>query len=181
MWENFCYPISLAKSQNFCYLMCMGTLKQLSWRRVSALIDMFGGEDGFRQMVLARVGDGQTLDEIAGGFGCTRSVMWSYIKATPGMLEAYQESQEAAAEGMVGEVVGIADGSEDAKLRIDTRLRLAKSWSPDRYGEKAGAVSGGGFGGITIVIGEVKPAGVEQIVGGVVDGESKVVEDELVI
>ena len=155
----------------------MGTLKQLSWSRVSALIETFGGEDGFRQMVLARVGDGQSLDEIAGGFGCTRSVMWSYIKGTPGMLEAYQESQEAAAEGMVGEVVGIADGSEDAKLRIDTRLRLAKSWSPDRYGDRAGVVSGGGFGGITIVIGEVKAAGAV----GVIDGESNVVDGELVI
>jgi hypothetical protein len=49
---------------------------------------------------------------------------------------------------MACEVVGIADGSEDAKLRIDTRMRLAKAWNPGRYGDKAEKDSSG----ITVVV-----------------------------
>lgn len=153
----------------------MSALKQLSWSRVSGLIEEFGGEDSFRQMVLSRIGDGEALDRIAGRFGCTRSVMWAYIKGTPGMLEAYQEAQEAAAEGMACEVIGIADGSEDAKLRIDTRMRLAKAWNPKRYGEGGGNGGGGGFGGITIVIGDVKPEVVQDLP---ITGDFKVMEDK---
>ena len=141
---------------------------------MSALIEAFGGDDGFRQMVLSRIGDGEDLTSIAGGFGCTRSVMWSYIKGTEGMLEAYHEAQEAAAEGMACEVVGIADGTDDAKLRIDTRMRLAKAWSPKRYGDGGGATVGG-FGGITIVIGDVKPV-VEDLP---ITGDFEVVVDKV--
>lgn len=127
-------------------------------------------------MVLARISEGDSLDDIASRFGITRGVMWSYIKSDESILAAYQEAQEAAAEGMVGEVVGIADGSEDAKLRIDTRLKLAKAWNPKRYGDGVGAGGGVGFSGITIVIGDVKPAVEDvQATGEVVEGEVVVI------
>lgn len=64
------------------------------------------------------------------------------------------------------ETVRIADMAtpEDvgvAKLRVDTRFKAASNYDKKRFGNQQQA--GGGFsGGVTIVIGEVKPAGLAE-------------------
>ena len=73
------------------------------------------------------------------------------------------EAQEIGAEILMGQVIPIADGTdnpmEDVKrseLRVGARFKIAASWSPKRYGKDSGMITSGGGGPITINIGQVE-------------------------
>ena len=64
---------------------------------------------------------------------------WNFLRNDEKIKGAYQEALKLRAEVGVGESLGIADGSEDAKLRVETRFKLAEKWYPEVYrvrGEK---------------------------------------------
>lgn len=139
----------------------MGELTRISFERISYLQEMLGGEVALRDRILGFAAEGRSLADIAAGDGLTYGALWRWMKATPGMMEAYQEMQEADAERKVYEALKIADMADkdtvgEAKLQIDTRFRAVKAWNRKRYGDNADVgVAGFGVGGITIVIGDV--------------------------
>lgn len=87
------------------------------------------------------------LDELASGkslkaccdeLSLSQSVVLHWVRADEDRAQAYDTALRVAAEVMVHETLTIADGSDEPKLRVDTRFRVAKSWDKGRYGDAPG-------------------------------------------
>ena len=125
------------------------------------------GEDGILAMVATRVAEGETLYEIARSQAIPYGVLWKWLNVESRMAE-YEAALEAKADLEAHRALELADNAtpEDvavARLRVDTRLKLVGKWSKGRYGDGSGVV--GSIGGITIVIGDVKPVVERDVVG----------------
>lgn len=118
-------------------------------------------------VVLAKVGEDGLLDEVTDDLleGCSLSVIAEHrglrtgelarwIFATPEREAAYRGMLRVKADLLAHETLEIGDGVDAggenagavvaaAKLRIDTRFRLASKWDRRVYGEEKGAVNVG--------------------------------------
>lgn len=117
------------------------------------------GDAGVADMVCGMVSVGASLYDISKAEGMPYSVLWGWIKADEGRLAAYREALEARADLEAHRALEIADNASSdevnlARLRVDTRLKLAGKWGKSMYGEGGGG--GGGVGVINITISPVE-------------------------
>lgn len=144
----------------------MGALTVDSWRRLDDLVKAHGDDDVLHmiceQVVLT--GDLSVVGEREGILG---RVIWKWLNdsAHPERMAEYKDTLAYKGEREAHRMLRIADEAvpEDvavAKLRIDTRDKLIKSWNKPMYGKE----EGGGAGGITVLIDRGLEAKVE---GGV--------------
>lgn len=122
-----------------------------------------------------RIAEGESLKDICKAWVVPAGEMLMWLMRDEKRYEVYRRALEVVAHGYVGEALGIADDAEVetvglAKLKIDTRFRLAKYHAPGLYADKD---VGGGGGGITVVVNRGStepPAGGEAIEMRVEDG-----------
>lgn len=108
-----------------------------------------------------RMADGETLYEVCRAWDVPTGRVLTWLMADEKRHAMYLRALEVAAHGLVAEAVGIADeppgttaqGSTDAgavahaKLRIETRFKVAAAHAKQMYGGKDV-----GGGGITVVV-----------------------------
>lgn len=76
--------------------------------------------------------------------------------------EQWKEAEEIAAEVLVMQTIGIAEGKDSMEdtnrsaLRVQNNWRVAAAYSPKRFGKDTAAMSAGGNVGVTINIGAVE-------------------------
>ena len=133
-------------------------------------LDMFedrikevGGEDALVFVVCAQVAGGCTLTEWCNHYGLERGLVWAFLTESEERFERYQRALRGVADEWVGEVVGIADGTDPEtvaadKLRVDTRFRAAAVYDKARFSDKAGSGMSFGIGvGVKIEVEFVAP------------------------
>ncbi len=142
------------------------------------------GADEFLVEIVHEVLCGRRLVEIAQAEGLLYSVLWNWLKDVPERLEKYRDALKGYGDLLIAETVGIADGSGDPKLMVDTRFKVAGKVDKKMWGEEKDAGGGGGItvvvqrgGGVQMVEGQDKgypalviPQEVEAIEGEVLDG-----------
>lgn len=104
----------------------MGNLTKLSREIISRKSE----EPEWYEGLLERIGSGENVLQVARDQGVTHGSMLKWIRADEERLAAFHEAQRIAAQRLVDESLEIADTMEQedafkAKLRIDTRLRIA--------------------------------------------------------
>ena len=67
--------------------------------------------------------------------GWSWGALWGWIVADEGRYRDYMQALEAYVQEKALETVGIADGSGEAKLMVDTRFKLAGKVDRARWGE----------------------------------------------
>jgi transposase-like protein len=88
--------------------------------------------------------EGKTQSAIAAEIGVMRSSLTRWLNANAERKAALHEARTLASEGLAEETLEIADAVkgidnaevQSAKLRIETRMKLAAVWNPERYGER---------------------------------------------
>jgi hypothetical protein len=105
-------------------------------------------------VVCERLSEGETLREVCLAWEVPHGRVLGWILGDEARTGAYLRALEVASHALVGECVGIADGAEAetvgvAKLRIDTRWRVAAAHSKALYGESKG---GGGGNKVVVVV-----------------------------
>jgi len=154
--------------------------KDMGEPRLLMLAEDMGGVDALNDAILSQVAIGRGLIEVARAYGVTYKSIWNYLVSDEKLHGLYLEMQRGAAEYLAHESLEISDAAdmEDyqlAKLRIETRLRLAKSWDKNKYGEGKGDAAGGG---LTVV---VQRGGSLTVVGGQDKGYPECIPAEEVI
>lgn len=105
---------------------------------------------GHEEQIFEWLEDGRTQGEIAAELGCMRTSLTRWLNANAERKQTLVDSRTLAADLKAEEGLEIADASagldsagvQAAKLRIDTRLRIAAIWNPARYAaERAGGVT----------------------------------------
>ena len=93
-------------------------------------------------VVVQRVTDGETLAQIAKSRGVPYGKLAEWITEDAGRCEQYARATRLAMDLIAREVVAIADeagetkvGVSKAKLRVDTRMRLAGKLYREQYGD----------------------------------------------
>ena len=92
-------------------------------------------------VITQRLSDGESLKEICRSRGWPKSFVWKWINNDPELKNAYDGALQAWADQMAQEAIQISDdadpetGVPHAKLRVDTRLKIAAKWDRQRYGE----------------------------------------------
>ena len=114
----------------------MGSKVKLSWGLLDEQIAIHG-EDGFEGIVCGKVIDGCTLQVICEEYGMMYSVMWEWVTDDRDRYERYKDALKGRSDALMSDVVGIADGSGDAKLMVDTRFRLASKLDVGRFGDSS--------------------------------------------
>lgn len=143
----------------------MGAIAKVGWQRMDALV-LDHGADDVLHMVCDQVANGMSLSEVSRAEGIAYSVLWKWL-GEGSRMDAYRAALEARADLEAHEMLAIADGATEegigvAKLRTDVRKWISSKWGRKVYGDGNG-IGGGGFGGVTIVIGSVDA-------GRVIDG-----------
>lgn len=96
-------------------------------------------------MLFSRVGEGETLAEICKNQEIPYSLVARWIEETPALKAEYELARKSWADRLAQETLKIADDVEGAdeashvsaaKLRVDTRLKLAGKLDRERYGER---------------------------------------------
>lgn len=76
------------------------------------------------------------VKEFAVARGWSEGELWRWLHENDGRWAVYVDAKRYHSEMKVGEVMAIADGSGEAKLRVDTRFRVAEKWYPEVYGPR---------------------------------------------
>ena len=63
-------------------------------------------------------------------------VLWNWMHEEDGRRQRYEAARRYRGEMCAGETLGIADGSEDPKLMVDTRWKFAEKTYPEVYGPR---------------------------------------------
>ena len=128
------------------------------------------------ERILDKVAEGSTASDviILDHNGFTPGEVMRWIRADTKRLDRYRDAQKIGAEVIADQMIGIADGQtelEDVQrstLRIKTRQYILEKNNKERYGQDQ-QPSNQFAGGITVVIGDVRPAH-QLIEGTVIDG-----------
>jgi len=129
-----------------------------TWSAAMAVVLARKGEDGLLDEVTDELLEGSSLKAIAEGMGLRVGELGRFLYLHE---EAYRGMMRVKADLLAHETLGIADSAdaEDvavAKLRIDTRFKLASKWDKVTYGDKDTQIGIGispaqaGSGGIQI-------------------------------
>ena len=119
----------------------------LAWVNICAYKGGMGIRSRMTRDSLAKVEDGEFeafLDDVTevGFRAACESRLWTqgavlnWLRGSEVRWAAYDGALKAKSEVMAHETIDIADASEDAKLQVDTRLKVAGKWHRDRYGER---------------------------------------------
>ena len=120
--------------------------RMLGFRRIDALIEQHGvdekgnaldGEAELLEHILARVIEGESLEDIAGSYDVAYGAMWRWISGEKYRMGEYESALRGHADKLVHETKGIADESKDPKLMIDTRKWLSGKWDANRFSERS--------------------------------------------
>lgn len=120
--------------------------------------------ENFMIAALDRIALGHPLKDIIEddprGISMVEFIRW--VRKDKDRLAQWREAEEIAAEVLIMQTLGIAEGAgsmEDvnrSSLRVQNNWRVAAAYSPKRFGKDTAAVSNAGVGGITINIGQVE-------------------------
>ncbi len=112
-------------------------------------------------VILRRVAEGETLKEICRSRGWPYSMVAQWMIETPGMAVQYEQALAFWGDAVAQETLAISDESAGAanpyevtaaKLRIDTRLKLASRWNRARYGETPAVTVNAGGGSLVAIL-----------------------------
>lgn len=131
-------------------------------------------DPGTPEVLFGRLADGESLREIARAWDVPPGRLLNWLMDDEKRYAIYRRALEVHAHGLVAETLDIADGANPssvsvAKLRVDTRFRIAKSHAPAIYGDKG---PGGGGTRVTVVVNRMDGDGIP-----VLEGESHAIED----
>jgi hypothetical protein len=112
-------------------------------KKTLAAFDEWKSEAASWSELLQRVAEGQTLKEVCASKSLPYSLVAKHIAGTPSLKAEYDAALQIWGDALAQESIGIVDGATSetasvAKLRSETRIRLAGKFDRDRYGEKAG-------------------------------------------
>lgn len=98
-------------------------------------------EPGVVAVIVQRVAEGERLKRICESRGWPYAVVAQWVSEREEVSKAYERALRIAADEFGQETVEIADGADGesvgvAKLRVDTRFKLASRLYRDRYGEQ---------------------------------------------
>jgi transcriptional regulator with XRE-family HTH domain len=106
--------------------------------------------DGHADYIFQQLEEGKLQKDIADSLGVMRSSLARWLNANQERKQLLSESRAHASDGLAEEMLTIADEAANAgaahevaaaKLRIETRARIAGVWNREKYGEqKAGQV-----------------------------------------
>lgn len=95
--------------------------------------------------LIQRVAEGEGIREICAAKKLPYSLVAKHIAAHPEVKAEYDAALSIWGDALAQESLGVADGVEGtddsaavaaAKLRVETRLKLAGMWDRERYGER---------------------------------------------
>lgn len=107
-------------------------------------LDEWKGSESSQATFMQRVSEGETPKDVCEAMGLPYSATMRHVKATPALHAEYRSALETWVESLAHETVEIADGIEGteeashvaaAKLRCDTRFRLASKLYREMFGE----------------------------------------------
>ena len=107
-----------------------------AWKQLDYAIEEAGGEDAFLDKVCDFVIEGLALRDVSSNMGMTYGVLWKWLNED-GRMKDYELALKGHADLVVHEVKGIADASEDPKLRVDSRKWLSSKWDRNRFAENS--------------------------------------------
>jgi len=146
--------------------------KMLQWERDK-------GSDETLEFICERIAEGEKMRSICKRKGWPYSYVAKWIAVTPEATAAYQAALELWADDLAQHTLDIADESKDAKdgvgvssakLRVDTRMKLASRWHKARYGETPGVVLNAQSGSLIAILSSLPPLTAPE--------EPKVIEGE---
>lgn len=125
-----------------------------TWGPEMAVLLAVKGEDGLLDEVTDDLLEGCGIKSVAERMGVKVGEMSRWLFATPEREMAYRGMLRVKADLMAHETLGIGDDVDTsgenagaavahAKLRIDTRFRLASKWDRKIYGEEKSSVNVG--------------------------------------
>ena len=140
-----------------------GLYKMARWKR---------DEHGAMELICRRISDGMSLRRICRARGWPKSIVSKWIAEDQGRRERYDAALSEWADDIAQETLAISDEVKDetepqkitaAKLRIDTRLRLAGRWDRRRYGENYGNVQiNAQAGSLVSILSSLPPLGAPE-------------------
>lgn len=101
-------------------------------------------DDGSQRVFMQRVAEGEAPKKVCEAMGLPHSILMRHVKSTPALYSEYRSALETWVEALAHETVAIADatnGAQEAsevaaaKLRCDTRFRLAAKLYREMFGE----------------------------------------------
>jgi len=92
-------------------------------------------QEAGEEYLLERMAEGWSQRRISAEFGVATSMVSLWINETPERAARFARAREDAAELMVDDIIDIADESNDARLRVDTRRWIASKRLPGTYGD----------------------------------------------
>ena len=121
--------------------------------------------ENFMIAALDRIALGHPLKDIIEddprGISMVEFIRW--VRKDKERLAQWREAEEIAAEVLIMQTLGIAEGKDSMEdtnrstLRVQNNWRVAAAYSPKRFGKDTAAVVGNnGVGGVTINIGMVE-------------------------
>ena len=120
--------------------------------------------ENFMIAALDRIALGHPLKDIIEddprGISMVEFIRW--VRKDKERLAQWREAEEIAAEVLIMQTLGIAEGKDSMEdtnrstLRVQNNWRVAAAYSPKRFGKDTAAVGNNGVGGITINIGTVE-------------------------
>ena len=120
--------------------------------------------ENFMIAALDRIALGHPLKDIIEddprGISMVEFIRW--VRKDKERLAQWREAEEIAAEVLIMQTLGIAEGKDSMEdtnrstLRVQNNWRVAAAYSPKRFGKDTAAVGNNGVGGITINIGQVE-------------------------
>lgn len=106
--------------------------------------DAWRAEENEQRVFMQRVAEGESPKKICEAMGLPYSMLMRHVRATPALFVEYRSALETWVEALAHETVKIADDVEDAaeashvaaaKLRCDTRFRIAAKLYREMFGE----------------------------------------------
>ena len=153
----------------------MGELRRRTRAELDALSEVDAGWWGGVCEALAEKGE-VAMREERERRGWSWGALWRWIVEDEVRYTEYVQALEAHVQMLALETVGIADADGDAKLRVDTRFKLAGKVDRERWGERAvqmekGAVllDAGLLGTMVEMLGRLSGPTVAQDAGRVIE------------
>ena len=138
------YPVLFLARENFLWgsMRGMGALARAT--RVE-IVELVAGDVEWWPLFCGRIAEGgqAALKAERDMRGWSWGALWGWIVADEGRYRQYMQALEAYVQDKALETVGIADGSGEAKLMVDTRFRLAGKVDRARWGEQVKVDAGG--------------------------------------
>ena len=168
------WALHLALCRTLRYSRCMENPQEISVHKDPvpvrlARLEAVCADPNTPDVIFMRITEGETLREIARAWNVPVGRLLLWIMDDEERYALYKRALEVQAHERVSEAVDIADnalptteGISHAKLRVDTRFKVAKHHAPAMYGDK----SQGGGNRVVVVVNR----GDESI--KTIDGES---------